>query len=89
MMDVGRLQNFEGKITAQGNLLLHGSLLCIEVNNTTFASVSDARNSSNGPKQKELQVFLFDQCIIFSEIVGKKTQFTNPAYVYKLHIQVG
>lgn len=88
MMDVGRLQNFEGKITAQGNLLLHGELLCIEVNNTTFASVSDARASSNGPKQKELQVFLFDQCIIFSEANGKKTQFTNPAYVYKLHIQV-
>lgn len=62
--------------------------MCTEVNNTTFASASEARNSSNGPKAKELQVFLFDQCVIFSEIVGKKTQFTNPAYIYKLHIQV-
>lgn len=88
MMDVGRLQHFEGKITSQGNLCLHGSLMCTEVNNTTFASASEARNSSNGPKAKELQVFLFDQCVIFSEIVGKKTQFTNPAYIYKLHIQV-
>ena len=88
MMDVGRLQHFEGKITAQGNLCLHGSLMCIEVNNQTFAQVSDPRNSTSAPKPRELQVFLFDQCVIFSEIVGKKTQFTNPAYIYKLHIQV-
>lgn len=28
MMDVRRLQKFEGKITAQGKLLLHGTLMC-------------------------------------------------------------
>lgn len=80
-MDVGRLQKFEGKITAQGKLLLHGPLLCTEV------------DSNNGNpsicKPKELQVFLFEQNIILSDIVGKKTQFTNPAYIYKTHIQVG
>lgn len=80
-MDVGRLQKFEGKITAQGKLLLHGPLLCTEVD-------SNNGNASIVYKPKELQVFLFEQNIILSEIVGKKTQFTNPAYIYKTHIQV-
>nr|XP_029716946.1 rho guanine nucleotide exchange factor 25-like isoform X2 [Aedes albopictus] len=82
MMDVGRLQKFEGKITAQGKLLLHGPLYCVE-----GASSSD-KNSYNAQKPKELHVFLFEQNIIFAEIVGKKTQFTSPSYIYKAHIQV-
>lgn len=82
MMDVGRLQKFEGKITAQGTLLLHGPLQCIETINNA------ERNSSLAIKPRELQVFLFQQSIIFSEIVGKRTQFVNPSYIYKNHIQV-
>lgn len=82
MMDVGRLQKFEGKITAQGKLLLHGLLYCVE-----GASSSD-KNSYNTQKPKELHVFLFEQTIIFAEIVGKKTQFTSPSYIYKAHVQV-
>ncbi|KAK9877206.1 hypothetical protein WA026_016953 [Henosepilachna vigintioctopunctata] len=79
MMDVGRLQGFDGKITAQGKLLLHGLVTCSDLpgsNNTTVG------------KNKELQVFLFEQSIIFSDIVGKKTQFTSPQYFYRAHIQV-
>ncbi|XP_015585806.1 triple functional domain protein isoform X4 [Cephus cinctus] len=75
MMDVGRLEGFDGKITAQGKLLLHGPLLVSEL-------------GSMPTRGRELQVFLFEQNIIFSEAVGKKTQFTNPAYIYKAHIQV-
>ena len=67
----------QGKITAQGKLLLHGTLMCSE--NTV---------SAVGAKAKELQVFLFEQNVIFSEAVGKKTQFTDPMYIYKAHIQV-
>ncbi|XP_050432765.1 triple functional domain protein isoform X1 [Adelges cooleyi] len=78
MMDVGRLQGFDGKITAQGKLLLHGLLMCAE-----GPSPNNSRSAA-----KELHVFLFEQSIIFSEEVGKKTQFTNPVYVYKAHIQV-
>lgn len=82
MMDVGRLQKFEGSITAQGKLLLHGPLLCVE-------GISNFdRNSSIVSKPRELQVFLFEQSIIFSDIIGKKTQFTNPSYIYKNQIQV-
>jgi hypothetical protein len=32
--------------------------------------------------------FLFEQILIFSETVGKKTQFTSPVYVYKAHFLV-
>ncbi|OXU29114.1 hypothetical protein TSAR_004898 [Trichomalopsis sarcophagae] len=74
MMDVGRLQGFDGKITAQGKLLLHGPLMVAEL-------------SPLPSRGREWQVFLFEQNIIFSEAVGKKTQFTNPAYIYKAHIQ--
>ncbi|XP_035225053.1 rho guanine nucleotide exchange factor 25-like isoform X2 [Stegodyphus dumicola] len=73
MMNVGRLQGFDGKITAQGKLLQQGVLL-----------VSDP---STG-KMKERQVFLFEQIIIFSDAVGPKTQFSTPVYIYKNHIQV-
>lgn len=82
MMDVGRLQKFEGKITAQGKLLLHGPLYCTE------GITNVERNSSITIKPRELQVFLFEQNVIFSDIVGKKTQFVNPSYIYKNHIQV-
>jgi len=77
MMDIGRLQGFEGKIVAQGKLLLHGPLLCTD-------------DASSGPnyKLKEMTVFLFEQIIIFADTVGKKTQFTSPVYTYKAHIQV-
>ncbi|XP_059472379.1 kalirin isoform X2 [Neocloeon triangulifer] len=76
MMDVGRLQGFEGKITAQGKLMMHGPLTCME------------GSAAQGFRGKELQVFLFEQSMIFSEAVGRKTQFTNPVYIYKGHVQV-
>lgn len=67
----------QGKITAQGKLLLHGQLYC---------STELSRLPSK--EFKELQVFLFEQAIIFSEIVGKRTQFIQPVFIYKAHIQV-
>ncbi|CAG9857602.1 unnamed protein product [Phyllotreta striolata] len=79
MMDVGRLQGFEGKITAQGNLLMHGMLICSDL---------PGQNPPLLGKNKELHVFFFEQTIIFSEVVGKKTQFTSPQYIYKAHLQV-
>ncbi|EFX84744.1 hypothetical protein DAPPUDRAFT_314612 [Daphnia pulex] len=77
MMMVGRLQGFDGKITAQGKLLLHGQLYCC----TELSKVPSK-------EFKELQVFLFEQAIIFSEIVGKRTQFIQPVFIYKAHIQM-
>ncbi|XP_075990483.1 trio Rho guanine nucleotide exchange factor isoform X5 [Anticarsia gemmatalis] len=76
MMDVGRLQGFTGNITSQGKLLLQESMV-----------VSDVSGGGND-RGKELHVFLFEQCIIFSEATGKKSQFSSPNYHYKAHIQV-
>ena len=37
---------------------------------------------------KAFQCFLFEQIMIFSEMVGKKTTFTSPSYEYKAHFMV-
>ncbi|KAL0852357.1 hypothetical protein ABMA28_000558 [Loxostege sticticalis] len=75
MMDVGRLQGFTGNITAQGKLLMQEALTVAEL-------------GSGSDKGKELHVFLFEQCVIFSEAVGKKNQYTSPTYNYKAHVQM-
>lgn len=73
MMVLRGLQDFEGELTAQGNLFLQGTLTC----------AIDA-----GQKQRELQVFLFQQVIIFADIQKQKTQFSSPVFKYRTHIQV-
>lgn len=85
MMCVGRLQNFDGKITAQGKLLQQGALMVGDIGSGGSSSISANIGSI---KMKERQVFLFEQMIIFSEAVGQKTQFSNPMYIYKNHLQV-
>ncbi|BFZ15658.1 hypothetical protein BsWGS_18696 [Bradybaena similaris] len=77
MMQVGRLQGFDGKITAQGKLLLQDTLL-----------VSEA-SSGGQQKFKERRVFLFEQIVIFSEqIERKKGNFSNATYIYKNSLKV-
>ncbi|XP_069191995.1 triple functional domain protein isoform X3 [Procambarus clarkii] len=76
MMNVGRLQGFDGKIMSQGKLLLYGPLLCCE------------GTSGHNFRGKDLMVFLFEQSIIFSESGRKKNQFSNPVYAYRSHLQV-
>ncbi|XP_062321600.1 rho guanine nucleotide exchange factor 25 isoform X2 [Osmerus eperlanus] len=76
MMNVGRLQGFEGKITAQGKLLQQD----------TF-SVSE-QDSSFLSKPKERRVFLFEQLVIFSEPIDRKKGFSLPGYTFKNSIKV-
>ncbi|KAK7084957.1 hypothetical protein SK128_027775 [Halocaridina rubra] len=76
MMNVGRLQGFDGKIMAQGKLLQYGPLICCE------------GATGHNFKGKDLMVFLFEQSIIFSESGRRKNQFSNPVYAYKSHLQV-
>ncbi|TNN81421.1 Rho guanine nucleotide exchange factor 25 [Liparis tanakae] len=76
MMNVGRLQGFEGKITAQGKLLQQD----------TF-SVSEPE-SGFPSRAKERRVFLFEQLVIFSEPIDKKKGFSLPGYTFKNSIKV-
>ena len=73
----------QGKITAQGKLLHKGPLNAID----NFSSHNSLAGTSP-PKMKPFTCFLFEQILIFSEMVGKKTQFTSPVYVYKAHFLV-
>ncbi|XP_039976875.1 triple functional domain protein isoform X2 [Xiphias gladius] len=76
MMNVGRLQGFDGKIVAQGRLLLQDTFM-----------VSDPEGSVLG-RMKERRVFLFEQLVIFSEPLDKKKGFSLPGFLYKNSIKV-
>lgn len=66
----------QGKITAQGKLLKYGSLHCHE------------GAAANHARAKEHVVFLFEQSVIISEALPRRSPFVNPGYLYKSHIQV-
>ncbi|KAM4699224.1 rho guanine nucleotide exchange factor 25 isoform 2-T2 [Discoglossus pictus] len=76
MMNLGRLQGFEGKITAQGKLLQQDTFMVIE------------QECSLLTRGKERRVFLFEQIIIFSEPIDKKKGFSLPGYIFKNSIKV-
>ncbi|KAF6724747.1 Rho guanine nucleotide exchange factor 25 [Oryzias melastigma] len=76
MMNVGRLQGFEGKITAQGKLLQQDTFTVIE------------QDSSILSRAKERRVFLFEQLVIFSEPIDRKKGFSLPGYIFKNSIKV-
>ncbi|XP_047462007.1 triple functional domain protein isoform X3 [Mugil cephalus] len=76
MMNVGRLQGFDGKIVAQGRLLLQDTFM-----------VTDPEGSVLG-RMKERRVFLFEQLVIFSEPLDKKKGFSLPGFLYKNSIKV-
>ncbi|XP_048086271.1 triple functional domain protein isoform X5 [Alosa alosa] len=76
MMNVGRLQGFDGKIVAQGRLLLQDTFL-----------VSDPDGGLLS-RMRERRVFLFEQIVIFSEPLDKKRGFSMPGFLYKNSIKV-
>ncbi|XP_063778783.1 triple functional domain protein isoform X1 [Pseudophryne corroboree] len=76
MMNVGRLQGFDGKIVAQGKLLLQDTFL-----------VND-QDSGLLPRCKERRVFLFEQIVIFSEPLDKKRGYSMPGFLFKNSIKV-
>ncbi|XP_072222569.1 rho guanine nucleotide exchange factor 25 isoform X4 [Leuresthes tenuis] len=76
MMNVGRLQGFEGKITAQGKLLQQDTFTITE------------QDSGFLSRAKERRVFLFEQLVIFSEPIDRKKGFLLPGYTFKNSIKV-
>lgn len=81
MMNVGRLQGFEGKVTAQGKLLLQDSLQVAEVSGQVKL---DKLNFF------DRRVFLFEQVIIFSEEIfdKKKSDLSSPEYRCKQYLRI-
>lgn len=76
MMNVARLQGFEGKLTAQGKLLQQDTFTLIE------------QETGILPKPKQRQIFLFEQLVILSETTERKKEFSLPGYIYKNSIKV-
>ncbi|XP_053323318.1 triple functional domain protein isoform X2 [Spea bombifrons] len=76
MMNVGRLQGFDGKIVAQGKLLMQDTFL-----------VTD-QETGLLPRCKERRVFLFEQIVIFSEPLDKKKGYSMPGFLFKNSIKV-
>ncbi|KAM9483661.1 kalirin RhoGEF kinase b isoform 1-T1 [Clarias gariepinus] len=74
MMNLGRLQGYEGKLTAQGKLLQQ---------DTFFVTEQDTGVLS---RSKERRVFLFEQIVIFSELLRKGS--STPGYQFKKSIKV-
>ncbi|CAL8338245.1 unnamed protein product [Boreogadus saida] len=73
MMNLGRLQGFEGKLTSQGKLLQQ---------ETFFVTEQDGGVLS---RSKERRVFLFEQIVIFSELLRKGS--STPGYQFKKSIK--
>ncbi|XP_016956584.1 rho guanine nucleotide exchange factor 25 isoform X3 [Drosophila biarmipes] len=73
MVVLRSLQDFDGEITAQGSLLMQGPMNCLV----------DAAQ-----RQRELQVFLFQQIIIFADIEKARNQYASPIFKYRSHIQL-
>lgn len=79
MMSLGRLRGFEGKLTAQGKLL----------GQDTFWVTEPEAGGLLSSRGRERRVFLFEQIVIFSEVLGGGVRGgTQPGYVYKNSIKV-
>ncbi|XP_065431642.1 rho guanine nucleotide exchange factor 25-like isoform X5 [Chrysemys picta bellii] len=76
MMNVGRLQGFEGKLTAQGKLLQQDTFWVTE------------QDGGFLPRCRERRVFLFEQLVILSEPLERRKAFATPAYLFKSSIKV-
>uniref|UniRef100_A0A672PQ29 Rho guanine nucleotide exchange factor 25-like n=1 Tax=Sinocyclocheilus grahami TaxID=75366 RepID=A0A672PQ29_SINGR len=76
MMNLGRLQGFEGQLRAQGKLLQQDTFTFIENENSILS------------RPKERRVFLFEQLVILSEPIDRKKGFSLPGYIYKNSIKI-
>ncbi|MEQ2194184.1 hypothetical protein XENOCAPTIV_025034 [Xenoophorus captivus] len=73
MMNLGRLQGYEGKLTSQGKLLQQETFCVWEQDGGVLS------------RSKERRVFLFEQVVIFSELLRKGSN--NPGYQFKNSIK--
>ncbi|CCD63884.1 CRAL-TRIO domain-containing protein [Caenorhabditis elegans] len=76
MMQVGRLQNFDKSLSAQGKLIHQGTLQISE-------SIA-----GNVQKPKDRRIFLFEQSAIIADHIPPKKEFGNPTYIFKSQFMV-
>ncbi|XP_077185291.1 rho guanine nucleotide exchange factor 25 isoform X4 [Paroedura picta] len=77
MMNVGRLQGFEGKLTAQGKLLQQDTFWVTEQAGGILA------------RGRERRIFLFEQIVILSETLERRRgPYAAPTYAFKSSIKV-
>ncbi|XP_028577155.2 rho guanine nucleotide exchange factor 25 isoform X5 [Podarcis muralis] len=77
MMNVGRLQGFEGKLTAQGKLLQQNTFWVTEQAGGILA------------RGRERRIFLFEQIVILSETLERRRgPYAAPTYAFKSSIKV-
>ena len=71
----------QGKITAQGKLLLQDTLQMMELS---------SKVKPEQAKFRERRVFLFEQIVIVSEEIEKRrNNLSNPGYIFKNSLKVG
>ncbi|CAJ0568164.1 unnamed protein product, partial [Mesorhabditis spiculigera] len=76
MMQVGRLQNFDGNLSAQGKLMYQGTL-----------AISESLGGKLD-KPKDRRIFLFEQSAIVADHIPPKKEFGNPTYIFRSQIMV-
>ncbi|KAM9802096.1 kalirin isoform 2-T2 [Syngnathus typhle] len=74
MMNLGRLEGYEGKLTNQGKMLEQETFYVTEQVGSVLS------------RAKERRVFLFEQIVIFSELLNKGS--STPGYMFKNSIKV-
>lgn len=68
--------NLQGDLEKQGQLLLQGPLVC-----------SDKLPSGANFKGRQLQVFLFERVLIFSQTNGKQDPYTRYKYINHMEVR--
>lgn len=88
MMNVGRVQGFDGNVTAQGKLLLQDTLLVTELTGTQPAAAGSSKSGAEQKPARERHVFLFEQLVIICEVIEKKNSLSPPIYIYRASLKV-
>uniref|UniRef100_A0A915NG55 DH domain-containing protein n=1 Tax=Meloidogyne floridensis TaxID=298350 RepID=A0A915NG55_9BILA len=97
MMQVGRLQGFQGNLTAQGLLKLQPCLQIVKQVATVFTICKKVAAVFTNCKKiqpilhfvkQERRVFLFEQSVIIAECIPPRKEYGNPLYNFKNQIMV-
>jgi hypothetical protein len=81
MMKVGRLENYDGDVPDE--LILHDTLFVNE-----FEGVLKDKKIAKIVSFERRKVFLFEQKLIFSDIIESDIKFVPPRYIFKKEIKV-